>query len=142
MKNTAQIQIKDAATEVRFEWQGFDGDRCFEDFHIELISNADTQHYDLGACAVHALRKLTRFFQETSQSSVSVGSGTPTSGAAAYIEWPMATSSLCASKEAALPTNSASTAILRGLTMSFCKTIDRDAPRVAGISQARQRSPV
>jgi hypothetical protein len=73
MKNSTYIRIKDAITETQFEWLGFDGDDCFSDFHIDLISETDNRRFDFGPCAVHGVRKLSKFFQDDTQSSVSLG---------------------------------------------------------------------
>lgn len=73
VKNNAHIRINDATTEMRLAWLGFDGDDCFSDFHIDVTNEAGTQQFYFGPCAVHGLRKLSRFFRDGSQASVSLG---------------------------------------------------------------------
>ncbi|HTC95963.1 MAG TPA: hypothetical protein VK699_21150 [Terriglobales bacterium] len=73
MKSTANIQVKSDLTEVQFEWLGFDGDDCFDDFHIKITSAKDTRRFDFGPCAVYSLRKLTRFFKDATQPTASGG---------------------------------------------------------------------
>jgi hypothetical protein len=73
MRDSASIQVKGNANEVRFEWRDFDGDDCFGDFHIEVIGPNGTNRFDFGASAVYGLRKLTKFFQDASLASVSGG---------------------------------------------------------------------
>jgi hypothetical protein len=58
---------------MRFEWLGFDGDDCFDDFHIDLTNETGIQHFHFGPCAIHGLRKVSRFFQDSGQASVSLG---------------------------------------------------------------------
>lgn len=73
MKDSAHIRINDATTEIRLAWLDFDGDDCFSDFHIDVTSEAGTQQFCFGPCAVHGLRKLSRFFRDSGQASVSLG---------------------------------------------------------------------
>jgi len=73
VKDNAHIRINDAITDMRLEWLGFDGDDCFNDFHIDVASEAGTWQFCFGPCAVHGLRKLSRFFRDGSEASVSLG---------------------------------------------------------------------
>ena len=73
MKDSAHIRINDATTEIRLAWLDFDGDDCFSDFHIDVTSEAGTQQFCFGPCAVRGLRKLSRFFRDSGQASVSLG---------------------------------------------------------------------
>jgi hypothetical protein len=73
VKDSAHIRINDATTEIRLAWLDFDGDDCFSDFHIDVTSEAGTQQFCFGPCAVHGLRKLSRFFRDSGQASVSLG---------------------------------------------------------------------
>ena len=73
MRDSAQIQINDAHTEVRLVWAGFDGDDCFSEFYIEVASEGNARRFSFGPCAVHGLRKVSRFFRDNSQESVSLG---------------------------------------------------------------------
>jgi hypothetical protein len=73
VKNNAHIRINDATTEMRLAWLGFDGDDCFRDFRIDVASEAGTKQFCFGPCAVHGLRKLSRFFRDRSQASVGLG---------------------------------------------------------------------
>jgi hypothetical protein len=58
---------------MRFVWVGFDGDDCFNDFHIDVATESGTQLFSFGPCAVQGLRKLSRFFRDHSQKSVGLG---------------------------------------------------------------------
>jgi hypothetical protein len=73
VRDTAQISINDAATDVRFVWAEFDGDDGFNDFHIDVTGKCGTQRFSFGPCAVHGLRKVSRFFRDKSQESVGLG---------------------------------------------------------------------
>jgi hypothetical protein len=73
VRDSAQISINDASTDVRFVWAGFDGDDSFNDFHIDVTGERGTQRFSFGPCAVHGLRKLGRFFRDNSQESVGLG---------------------------------------------------------------------
>lgn len=73
MRDSARIRIKDALTEMRFVWLGFDGDDCFNDFHIEVTGESGTQQFCFGACAVHGLKKLSKFFRDGTQGEVNLG---------------------------------------------------------------------
>lgn len=73
VRDSAQICFKDATTDVRFVWAGFDGDDCFTDFHIDVTGESGTQRFSFGPCAVHGLRKVSRFFRDNSQESVGLG---------------------------------------------------------------------
>ena len=77
MRDNAQICINDATTEVRFVWAGFDRDDCFNDFHIDVTGEFGTQRFSFGACAVHGLRKLSRFFRDNAQETASLGFRNP-----------------------------------------------------------------
>ena len=48
MKTSAEIRIKGDSTEVSFEWRDFDGDDCFNDFHINVITETGTRRFDFG----------------------------------------------------------------------------------------------
>lgn len=70
----ARIHIKSGGlTEACFEWLDFDGDDCFMDFHINITSETGSHRFDFGPCVVSGLRKLSRFFKDPSQTSVSGG---------------------------------------------------------------------
>ncbi len=73
MKNSSFIQLKDHLSEIRFEWCDFDGDDCFNDFHIDVITASKTRRFEFGGCVIRGLRKLTRFFQNTDLTSESGG---------------------------------------------------------------------
>jgi hypothetical protein len=60
-------------TEMQFEWLDFDGDDCFGDFHINIASGTDTRRFDFGSCAVSGLRKISKFFKDGAQTTVSSG---------------------------------------------------------------------
>jgi hypothetical protein len=46
--NSAQIHINDATTDMRFVWIGFDGDDCFDDFHIDVIGESGSRQFSFG----------------------------------------------------------------------------------------------
>ena len=56
MRDNAQIRLNDPTTDVRLVWVAFDGDDCFNDFHIDVTSQSGTQRFSFGGCAVHGLR--------------------------------------------------------------------------------------
>jgi len=58
---------------MRFVWVGFDGDDCFDAFHIDVIGESGSRQFSFGPCAVHGLRKVSRFSRDDSQESVSLG---------------------------------------------------------------------
>lgn len=62
---------------IRFRWVAFDGDDCFNEFHIDVTSVAATQRFSFGPCAVYGLRKLSRFFCDDKQQSVGLGFSHP-----------------------------------------------------------------
>jgi len=63
VETSADIRIKGDSTEVSFEWRGFDGDDCFSDFHISVITETGSRRFDFGGCAVNGLRQVSRFFR-------------------------------------------------------------------------------
>jgi len=69
MRDSAEILIRDATTEMRFRWLAFDGDDCFDDFHIDVTTESGTQQFSFGPCVVGGLRKLSRFFRNGSEAS-------------------------------------------------------------------------
>jgi hypothetical protein len=73
VKTSADIRIKGDSTEVSFEWCGFDGDDCFNDFHINVITETGSRRFDFGGCAVNGLRQFSRFFRNGTQNKVSGG---------------------------------------------------------------------
>ena len=58
---------------LQFEWRGFDGDDCFNDFHINVISQSKTRRFDFGPCVIYGLRKLRKFFREANQEEAGLG---------------------------------------------------------------------
>lgn len=77
MKTTADIRVKGNSAEAKFEWRGFDGDDCFNDFHINVTTEGETRRFDFGPCAVHGLRKLRKFFQDESLGEAGLGFRNP-----------------------------------------------------------------
>lgn len=77
MKDSAFVRLKDDKSEMQFEWLAFDGDDCFNDFHVNITSATGTRRFDFGACAIHGLRKLSKFFRDETQVSVSLGFQNP-----------------------------------------------------------------
>jgi hypothetical protein len=73
MKTYAFIRLKSDCLQIGFEWLDFDGDDCFNDFHINVVSETGPRRFDFGECAVNGLRKISKFFRETSQKTVSSG---------------------------------------------------------------------
>ena len=68
------IGLKDGTQEVLLAWARFDGDDCFEDFRITVVSrDSDAQVYEFGACTVRAVRKMKLFLSDHTQQSVSGG---------------------------------------------------------------------
>jgi hypothetical protein len=58
---------------MRFDWLGFDGDDCFEDFHITFCEGGPSIHFGFGTCAVRGLKEVARFFSDASQTTVGGG---------------------------------------------------------------------
>jgi hypothetical protein len=77
VKRGAHIRVKGDSVEIRFEWLEFDGDDCFEDFHIDVATEGGNKRFDFGACAVNGLRRLIRFFANTAESEHSGGFQNP-----------------------------------------------------------------
>jgi len=77
VKTSADIRIKGDSTEVSFEWRDFDGDDCFSDFHINVITETGTRRFDFGGCAVNGLRQFSRFFRNETPNTVSGGFRNP-----------------------------------------------------------------
>jgi hypothetical protein len=73
----ASIYLRDSDAEVRFHWRGFDGDDCFDEFHIDLVKNGATKCFQCGPCAVWGLRRLVRFFRDGREASVVGGFQNP-----------------------------------------------------------------
>jgi hypothetical protein len=73
MKNSASIRVAAAHLELSFEWLEFDGDDCFNDFHINVTKDSDTRRFDFGPCAINGLRKLAQFFRD--ETELTVGGG-------------------------------------------------------------------
>lgn len=77
MRTSAFIRLKSDPLNIAFEWLDFDGDDCFNDFHIDIVTEAETRRFDFGGCAVHGLRKLSRFLRDTTQTTVGGGFRNP-----------------------------------------------------------------
>ena len=77
VKTSADIRIKGDSTEVSFEWRDFDGDDCFNDFHISVITETGTRRFDFGGCAINGLRQFRRFFRNEKPNTVSGGFRNP-----------------------------------------------------------------
>ena len=73
MRTSAFIRLKSDQLEMEFEWLGFDGDDCFNDFRINVIAKTGTRRFDFGGCVVSGLRKLSRFFRDNTQTTVGGG---------------------------------------------------------------------
>ena len=73
MEHTAYILLQSRDVEMRFDWLGFDGDDCFEDFHVTYVSGSGAQRFDFGPCVVGGLRKLTHFFSDPTKLVVESG---------------------------------------------------------------------
>ena len=64
MERTAQIRLESRDSELCFNWLGYDGDDCFQDFHLTCRLGTAEQPFDFGPCVVWGLRKLSRFFSD------------------------------------------------------------------------------
>jgi hypothetical protein len=73
VETTAHIRLKSDGAEIFFEWLGFDGDDCFDDFHIIVTENGKKHRFDYGPCVVNGVRKMKRFFGDVSQNTVGGG---------------------------------------------------------------------
>src|SRR5258708_3871308 len=63
MRDCASIRAKSHDREVAFEWRDFDGDDCFRDFHADIVTGTETEHFSFGDCVVWGLRQSIRFFR-------------------------------------------------------------------------------
>ena len=77
MRTSAFIWLKSKSIQIGFEWLDFDGDDCFGDFHIDVVTQTGTRRFDFGECVVHGLCKASRFFTDTSQTTVGGGFRNP-----------------------------------------------------------------
>lgn len=77
MKTSASIRFKSVGVQIVFEWLDFDGDDCFDDFHIDVVTQTDNRRFDFGGCAVNGLRKVRRFLQDDTQTTVGGGFRNP-----------------------------------------------------------------
>jgi hypothetical protein len=77
VRDNALICAKNTATDVQFVWTGFDGDDCFNDFHVVVTTKGGTQQFNFGSCAVYALRKLSTCFRGVGEPSASLGFRNP-----------------------------------------------------------------
>jgi len=77
MRTSASIRLKSDRLTIRFEWLDFDGDDCFNTFRIDVVTEATTRRFDFGACGVNGLRKLSRFFRDTTQTTIGGGFRNP-----------------------------------------------------------------
>jgi hypothetical protein len=77
MRTSAHIRLMSERSQMEFEWLDFDGDDCFHDFHINVITESGTRRFNFGGCAVNGLRKVSRFFRDTTQMTVGGGFRNP-----------------------------------------------------------------
>ena len=70
MTRVAHVHLTSDSLELQFEWLDFDGDDCFKDFHINVVSKTGTCRIDFGECAVNGLRKFSRFIRDAEQRTV------------------------------------------------------------------------
>jgi len=77
MKNSASILVEDSGTVMCFLWRDFDGDDCFGNFSVEVKRDGTTKRFDFGVCAAYGLRRMSKFFRDENQSSVSGGFQNP-----------------------------------------------------------------
>jgi|GEM_PF-7045558 len=70
MEPTHHIRLTSGESQTRFEWSGFDGDDCFEDFQITVTAYGQSRSFEFGPCAAAGLRKMTRFFNDVTQPTV------------------------------------------------------------------------
>jgi len=77
MRTSAFVRLKSDGLQIGFEWRDFDGDDCFNDFHINVVTETGTRRFDFGRCAAHGLRKFSRFFRDTAQTTVGGGFRNP-----------------------------------------------------------------
>ena len=77
MRTSAFIRLRSDRLGMDFEWLDFNGDDCFDDFHINVITETGTTRFDFGGCAVSGLRKVGRFFRDNSQTTAGGGFRNP-----------------------------------------------------------------
>jgi hypothetical protein len=73
MEPTHHIQLTSEELQTRFEWSGFDGDDCFSAFQITVTADGQSRLFEFGPCAAAGLRKMIRFFSDSTQDTVGLG---------------------------------------------------------------------
>jgi hypothetical protein len=64
LPRSASILIRNSESEWRFDWSGFDGDDCFENYRVTITARGVARHFDFGRAVVWSLRWLNRFFAD------------------------------------------------------------------------------
>lgn len=73
LPESASIRVHGIESEWRFDWDGFDGDDCFQSFRITVTEPGLTQDFDFGPSVVWSLRWLNRFFANETQTQTRGG---------------------------------------------------------------------
>lgn len=64
-------------TDIIFDWSDYDDDDCFNNFQILVNEGKQFHEFDFGACAIFGLRKLSKFFSDSSQETAGLGFRNP-----------------------------------------------------------------
>jgi len=73
LPRNASISARAIKSEWKFEWSGFDGDDCFNEFNIVVLNFGNESRFEFGPAVVRSLRNLNRFFNEDDGKGVSGG---------------------------------------------------------------------
>jgi len=73
MERAPHIRLTSGESETRFEWSGFDGDDCFSSLRVSVTAGGELRHFEFGPCAAFGLRRLTKFFSDSTQTAVELG---------------------------------------------------------------------
>ena len=72
-RRAAHIKVTSDGTEAQFDWAAFDGDDCFSDFHVTVLTERKSRRFDFGPCALFGLRKFSKFFTDPTQAEAGLG---------------------------------------------------------------------
>lgn len=56
--DSASLTIGTAKSNLRFEWNGYDGDDSFGSHSVATTQDSDKKTFDFGHCATYCIRKI------------------------------------------------------------------------------------
>jgi hypothetical protein len=68
--NSAYIQLHDEATQLRFDWLGFDGEDSFADFRVTSTLAGQDTFFEFGRCPASGFRRLARFVPDLKRTQI------------------------------------------------------------------------